>query len=183
MYVASTWNTVSTGQEAGPVGQSSGSSTQVIFGCGQIFVQDLRQDIPKHNSCMRVQETPSSPGSFAVLSSSCQTLPFTRGWPGDVQMSHCHICAMQAALHALISPLIELPGLGKKLRRPHETVTSARQANQKLLDYWNRVVKAVTLNMSCAQVKPHRVRTAIGETLLRTKSAGHELWAAKQPGG
>lgn len=71
-------------------------------------------------------------------------------------MSHCHICAMQAALHALISLLIELAGLGKKLRRPRETVPSARQANQKLLAYGNRVVKAVSelpapLNMSCAQ--------------------------------
>lgn len=39
---------------------------------------------------------------------------------------------MQAALHALISLLIELAGLGKKLRRPGETVTSARLANQKI---------------------------------------------------
>lgn len=49
-----------------------------------------------------------------------------------------------------------------------------------------RVVKAVTelpapLNMSCAQVKLHTVQTAISETFLRTKSAGHELWAAEQP--
>lgn len=57
---------------------------------------------------------PSSPGSFAVHSSFCKTLPVTAAWPGEVQLGCCHIQAVHAVLHAHISPRVEFSGLGKK---------------------------------------------------------------------
>lgn len=70
---------------------------------------------------------PSSPGSFTVHSSFCETLPVTAGWPGEVRASCCHIQAVHAVLHAPISPLAEFSGLGKKLRMQCETATSVIQ--------------------------------------------------------